>query len=210
MRDRPTIPAGTFVYEDADLASGWHSHDLHQIEYALEGIAEVETADTRYLLPPHQAMCTTLTRECLHHPAPLALPTTTDPLVREIMAATRADLGASSVQIAAVVGVSERTLRRRFVAVTDMTWSQYLLASRVLQGIALLVEQDRTITEIAFAVGFDSTSAFHTRLPPVHRRDPDAVPSDARRAVNTRLPDAGPGRTCLTAPEPGREARGGR
>jgi len=160
MRGRPTIPAGTFVYEDADLVSGWHSHDLHQIEYALEGIAEVETADTRYLLPPHQAMCTTVTRECLHHPAPLALPTTTDPLVREIMAATRADLGASSVQIAAVVGVSERTLRRRFVAVTDMTWSQYLLASRVLQGIALLVEQDRTITEIAFAVGFDSTSAF--------------------------------------------------
>ena len=56
MRDRPTIPAGTFTYDNADLETGWHSHDLHQIEYALEGIAEVETADTRYLLPPHQAM----------------------------------------------------------------------------------------------------------------------------------------------------------
>ena len=64
------------------------------------------------------------------------------------------------MQIAAAVGVSERTLRRRFVAVTGMTWSQYLLASRVLQGIALLVEQDRPVTQIAFAVGFDSTSAF--------------------------------------------------
>ena len=31
-------------------------HDLHQIEYAFEGIAEVETEGAHYLLPPQQAV----------------------------------------------------------------------------------------------------------------------------------------------------------
>jgi AraC-like DNA-binding protein len=38
-----------------ELLTGWHSHDLHQLIYAVEGIAEVETATARYLLPPQQA-----------------------------------------------------------------------------------------------------------------------------------------------------------
>ena len=47
--------AGSFVYEGAALVTGWHHHDLHQIEYAVRGVVEVETADGRYLLPPQQA-----------------------------------------------------------------------------------------------------------------------------------------------------------
>ena len=39
-----------------DVVTGWHSHDMHQIEYAFEGVAEVETATTHHLLPPQQAM----------------------------------------------------------------------------------------------------------------------------------------------------------
>ncbi len=34
----------------------WHSHDMHQIEYAVGGVVEVETATTHYLLPPQQAV----------------------------------------------------------------------------------------------------------------------------------------------------------
>jgi AraC-like DNA-binding protein len=47
--------AGTFAYEGDRLVSAWHSHDLHQIEYALQGVVEVETATAHYLLPPQQA-----------------------------------------------------------------------------------------------------------------------------------------------------------
>ena len=32
-----------------------HSHDLHQIQYAIGGVVEVETAAAHYLLPPRQA-----------------------------------------------------------------------------------------------------------------------------------------------------------
>jgi AraC-like DNA-binding protein len=71
VRGTSTVPAGTYPFEvGAGLITGWHSHDLHQLEYAFEGVAQVETSTARYLLPPQQAIwipagtehCTTLTR----------------------------------------------------------------------------------------------------------------------------------------------------
>jgi AraC-like DNA-binding protein len=71
MRSGLAVPAGTYPFEvGAEVITGWHHHDLHQLEYALEGVAQVETATARYLLPPQQAAwipagvehCTTLTR----------------------------------------------------------------------------------------------------------------------------------------------------
>jgi AraC-like DNA-binding protein/mannose-6-phosphate isomerase-like protein (cupin superfamily) len=56
MRAGSAVRAGTFEYHGADLVTDWHAHDLHQIEYAFEGIAEVETAGAHYLLPPQQAV----------------------------------------------------------------------------------------------------------------------------------------------------------
>ena len=71
VRSDSTAVAGTYPFEiAAATVTGWHHHDLHQLEYALQGVAEVETAHARYLLPPQQAAwipagtehCTTLTR----------------------------------------------------------------------------------------------------------------------------------------------------
>jgi AraC-like DNA-binding protein/mannose-6-phosphate isomerase-like protein (cupin superfamily) len=65
------VRAGTYSVElGDDVVTGWHSHDLHQVEYAFEGIAEVQTETARFLLPPQQAVwipagvehCSTLTR----------------------------------------------------------------------------------------------------------------------------------------------------
>jgi AraC-like DNA-binding protein len=47
--------AGSYLYEGDQLVTGWHSHDLHQIQYAIGGVVEVETASAHYLLPPQQA-----------------------------------------------------------------------------------------------------------------------------------------------------------
>lgn len=47
--------AGSYLYEGRQLVTGWHSHDMHQIEYAVGGVVEVETATAHYLLPPQQA-----------------------------------------------------------------------------------------------------------------------------------------------------------
>lgn len=47
--------AGSYLYEGDGLITGWHSHEVHQIEYALHGVVEVETDSAHYLLPPQQA-----------------------------------------------------------------------------------------------------------------------------------------------------------
>jgi AraC-like DNA-binding protein/quercetin dioxygenase-like cupin family protein len=47
--------AGSYLYEGEGLITGWHFHDVHQIEYALHGVVEVETDAAHYLLPPQQA-----------------------------------------------------------------------------------------------------------------------------------------------------------
>ncbi|MCU1345684.1 MAG: putative transcriptional regulator [Acidimicrobiia bacterium] len=36
--------AGTYRHDRPDLVSGWHCHNLHQIEYASRGVAEIESA----------------------------------------------------------------------------------------------------------------------------------------------------------------------
>jgi AraC-like DNA-binding protein/quercetin dioxygenase-like cupin family protein len=47
--------AGSYLYEGDGLITGWHSHEVHQIEYAVHGVVEVETDSAHYLLPPQQA-----------------------------------------------------------------------------------------------------------------------------------------------------------
>ncbi|WP_084223593.1 AraC family transcriptional regulator [Mycolicibacterium holsaticum] len=46
---------GSYLYHGDALITGWHSHDVHQIEYAVGGVVEVETDSAHYLLPPQQA-----------------------------------------------------------------------------------------------------------------------------------------------------------
>ncbi|HVV31155.1 MAG TPA: helix-turn-helix transcriptional regulator [Mycobacteriales bacterium] len=56
VRPNSAVRAGAYPYDAADVVTRWHMHDLHQIEYAVEGTAQVETATARYLLPPQQAV----------------------------------------------------------------------------------------------------------------------------------------------------------
>ncbi|HMD92842.1 MAG TPA: helix-turn-helix transcriptional regulator [Trebonia sp.] len=56
VRGRSGALAGSYPFDTGDeVITGWHHHDLHQLEYAFEGVAQVETADAHYLLPPRQA-----------------------------------------------------------------------------------------------------------------------------------------------------------
>ena len=55
LRRGGRVLAGSYLYEGDLLVTGWHVHDVHQIEYAIGGVVEVETAAAHYLLPPQQA-----------------------------------------------------------------------------------------------------------------------------------------------------------
>ena len=50
------VLAGTYPFEADDLVADWHTHELHQVEYALAGVVEVETHAAHYLLPPQQSV----------------------------------------------------------------------------------------------------------------------------------------------------------
>ncbi len=47
--------AGSWPEDADDLVTPWHIHELHQLLYAFEGVAEVETTEAHHLLPPQQA-----------------------------------------------------------------------------------------------------------------------------------------------------------
>lgn len=55
MRSGGRAVTGSFYYKGDRLVTGWHRHDLDEIEYALQGAVEVETVVARYFLPPQQA-----------------------------------------------------------------------------------------------------------------------------------------------------------
>lgn len=55
LRRGGRVLAGSYLYEGELLVTGWHFHDVHQIEYAIGGVVEVETTSAHYLLPPQQA-----------------------------------------------------------------------------------------------------------------------------------------------------------
>jgi AraC-like DNA-binding protein len=231
MRDGTQVRAGTFPYDGPDAVTTWHSHDLHQIEYAFKGVVEVETSMAHHLLPPQQAAWipaglthrTTLKGvrsvsvffepdmvpevdgrvrilaaepviremilygvrwpiarpssdptadaffealariafEWLDHETPLNLPTSTDPDVAAVMSYTQEHLNEVAVRdVSRAVGWSERTLRRKFLEATGMSWRSYLLQSRLMRAMALLAEPGPSVLDVASTVGFESVSAF--------------------------------------------------
>jgi AraC-like DNA-binding protein/mannose-6-phosphate isomerase-like protein (cupin superfamily) len=55
MRAGSPVRAGAWPEDGDDLVAMWHTHELHQLLYAFEGVAEVETDGSHHLLPPQQA-----------------------------------------------------------------------------------------------------------------------------------------------------------
>jgi AraC-like DNA-binding protein len=245
--------AGTYLFEGDDPDGVWHSHPMHQIQYAFEGIAEVESQGSHYVLPPHQAgwipaglvhrtrlhdvralavffepsmvhgagdrirvlaarpviremldyavrwpidrtghdpvaesffdTLALLGRDWLDDEVSLSLPTSSDPLTREVMEVTRAHLvDVTLAKVCAAVGTSERSLRRHFADETGMTWRSYLCQARLLRAMSLLTERGRSVLDVATDVGFESVSAFARAFIRVTGETPTAY----RRRVTIR------------------------
>jgi AraC-like DNA-binding protein len=55
MRQGGRTTAGAFVYEGQRVTTARHAHDLHQLEYVVQGVLEVETDAGAYILSERQA-----------------------------------------------------------------------------------------------------------------------------------------------------------
>lgn len=100
------------------------------------------------------------------------------PLASQVLGVLRStpDARRSAMEdVAARLGMSERTLRRRL----SLEGSSFpLLAQQVLSesAVAMLKEPNRSVKEVAYALGFADTSAFHRAV----RRWTGKSPSDLR------------------------------
>ena len=103
-----------------------------------------------------------LVSELLDDEQPLSLPTSADPVLAEAMTWTRENLDTATVAVVARhVGLSERSLRRRFEAGLGMSWRRYLVQARLLRAMALLAEPRPSVLQVATTVGFESASSFN-------------------------------------------------
>lgn len=55
MRQGGCCTAGAFIYEGQPVTTVRHAHDLHQLEYVVQGVLEVETDAGAYVLSQRQA-----------------------------------------------------------------------------------------------------------------------------------------------------------
>jgi AraC-like DNA-binding protein len=67
----------------------------------------------------------------------------------------------SMTKIADQVGLTERTLARRFQEELGMPWRDCLRRLRMIRAVEGLADPTRQVTEIAMDVGYSSTSAFN-------------------------------------------------
>ena len=102
-----------------------------------------------------------LVADWIDHELPLHLPTSSDPVVAAAMVYVNDHLSAvSEAALCSAIGVSERTLRRRFAASTRMTWRRYVVESRLLRAMARLAESSESVTAVSIEVGFGNVSSF--------------------------------------------------
>ena len=92
---------------------------------------------------------------------PLVLPQPIDARMRRLTDAISADpADACALKVwARELGMSERSLIRKFDAETGMTFRQWRRQARLLAALERLAA-DEPVTTVAFAVGYDSVSAF--------------------------------------------------
>jgi transcriptional regulator GlxA family with amidase domain len=103
-----------------------------------------------------------LVSEALDSEAPLFLPMSSDPALAAALTWTRENLDTATIgEVAHQVGLSERSLRRRFQAGLGMSWRNYVTQARVLQAMALLAEHGPSVLQVANLVGFESLSSFN-------------------------------------------------
>lgn len=113
----------------------------------------------------------------------LVIPTLTDPRLQRVQTLVEVDLSkvASLDQIAGTVGASSRTLSRLFQAEAQMSFDLWRRQLRMHKALELLGE-GQSVTQVAFAVGYNSSSSFSTAFSDVLGSSPKSYYTADSRA----------------------------
>lgn len=89
-----------------------------------------------------------------------------------------------AADVARAAGVSESRLKILFREALGIPWSRYIQGYRIQQAVALLGASDRTITEAALAVGFESISHFNATFRSFMGVSPSAYLKEQSKSAN--------------------------
>lgn len=96
-------------------------------------------------------------------PSNLQMPVPKSDAVRKVLELTEAGVAAPLTfeSLAAEVGIAPRSLARQFSSELGMNWRQAQQRLRIIAAVEALAQTDLKVTEIAFAQGYQSLSAFN-------------------------------------------------
>ncbi len=114
-------------------------------------------------------------------PSQAWMPSVRSDILRRALALTKDNLTTTKCfdDIAAAAGATPRTLARRFADELGMTWRQAQRRLRMVHAVEALSDDTATITEVAFATGYNSLSAFNAAF----RAFTGQTPSDYRAGI---------------------------
>ncbi|MDO7848623.1 AraC family transcriptional regulator [Hymenobacter sp. M29] len=97
-----------------------------------------------------------------HHPLPLALPTTEDPRLVPVLRHIYEHIGEllELGSLARHFGFSPRSLSRLFQECLSISFGQYLKLRRMMAAMEMMLKTRQTISEVAYAVGYNSLASF--------------------------------------------------
>ena len=126
-------------------------------------------------------MAATLAEQLSANPSRAWMPTVRSDVLRRALEITKARLDTTQCfeDVASEAGTTPRTLARRFSDELGMTWRQAQRRLRMVYAVEALSEDRASITEVAFATGYNSLSAFNAAF----REFMGQTPSDFRRSI---------------------------
>ncbi len=136
-------------------------------------------------LPPHARQlfdtAAMLAERLAATPSQAWMPSVRSDILRRALALTKDNLTTTQCfeQIAKAAGATPRTLARRFADELGMTWRQAQRRLRMVHAVEQLSDHTATITEVAFATGYNSLSAFNAAF----RDFTGQTPSDYRAGI---------------------------
>lgn len=114
-------------------------------------------------------------------PSPISMPLARSREVIEAVRIAEAQLARPPEfeVVAAAVATSPRSLTRKLSSELGLTWRQTVQRLRMIRAVDLLSENSLSITAVAFAVGYESLSAFNTGF----RELTGTTPSEYRKGL---------------------------
>lgn len=163
-----TILRSLFFYTDDDHKHPFYSEvgiypitDLlmEMIKYTETWSGSILPEENRYQF---LSVIKNILPEISNKELPIALPFTENERMKPIVGWIENNIAASHSlhSIGKKFGLSERTLSRLFQSTLNTSFLQYLKLLRMVKAIELMLQTDLSISEIGYAVGYNSLGAF--------------------------------------------------